>query len=226
MATKKGDFVELKFAGYANGELFDSNIEEELKKLNPESKPQKTIVVIGERMVVPGLDDSLEGKEFEKEYEVDVPAKDGFGPRHRELIKVIPLKMFHAQKIDPHPGMSFVIDNQAVKVIAVSGARVTTDFNNPLAGKDLHYRFTITRQITEPRDKAESIFNTFWRFAPEFDVSETTVTVKGPKNFELFVGAYKEKFNELVGLELAFMEVKPEKKETSAEKADAPESKE
>ena len=31
--TKKHDFVEIKFTGKANNEIFDSNIEEDLKKI-------------------------------------------------------------------------------------------------------------------------------------------------------------------------------------------------
>ena len=34
----KGDFVEIQFTGKANGEIFDSNIPEDLKKLNKEGK--------------------------------------------------------------------------------------------------------------------------------------------------------------------------------------------
>ena len=35
--TKKGDFVEIKYSGYANNELFDSNVEENLKKLKADN---------------------------------------------------------------------------------------------------------------------------------------------------------------------------------------------
>ena len=35
--TKKNDFIEIKFTGYANGKVFDSNIEEEAKKINQEA---------------------------------------------------------------------------------------------------------------------------------------------------------------------------------------------
>ena len=44
--TKKNDFIELKYTGYANNEIFDSNIEEDLKKLNPKAKAEKFIIVI------------------------------------------------------------------------------------------------------------------------------------------------------------------------------------
>ena len=46
--TKEKDFVEIEFTGTANGNIFDSNILEDLKKISKESKPKKTIVIIGE----------------------------------------------------------------------------------------------------------------------------------------------------------------------------------
>ena len=105
--TKIKDFVEIKFTGYIDGKVFDSNIDEDLKKVSPDSKPDKTIICIGEQMVVPGLDKALEGKEINKEYEINIPYTEGFGKKHRELIKTIPLKIFTAQKINPYPGASF-----------------------------------------------------------------------------------------------------------------------
>ena len=203
--VKEKDFVEIKYSGYANGSLFDSNIEEDLKKLNPEAKAEKTVICIGQKMLVPGLDKQLEGKNIGEEYEIDVPYKEAFGERKRELIKVIPLKAFSEQKIHPQPGMMFTLDNALVKIIAVSGARVTTDFNNPLAGKDLKYKITMTRIITDVKEKSETMLKFFLRFAPEFEVNEK-VTVKGPKILEQMVGLYKDKFKELVGKELAFEE--------------------
>jgi len=72
---KKKDFVEIKFTGYSNGNVFDSNIEEDLKKIDSKAKPKETIVIVGEGMVVNGLDNALEGKEIGKDYEINVPAK-------------------------------------------------------------------------------------------------------------------------------------------------------
>ena len=134
--VKKGDFIEIKYTGYANSEIFDSNIEEDLKKINSEAKPEKVVIVIGEKMVVEGLDKDLENKELNKKYEVKVPYKEGFGPRHRELMRILPLKSFIEQKVMPQPGMMFTLDNNLVKILAVSGARVTVDFNNPLRSEE------------------------------------------------------------------------------------------
>src|SRR3989344_4571237 len=118
---KKGDFVEIKYTGYVNGEIFDSNIEEDLKILNPEAKPEKTIVAVGEGMVVVGLDKALEGKEMNKEYVVKFGHKEGFGDRNKDLIRTIPLKIFTEKNIMPQAGMMFSLDNQIVRIVAVSG---------------------------------------------------------------------------------------------------------
>ncbi|MEI6732241.1 MAG: FKBP-type peptidyl-prolyl cis-trans isomerase, partial [archaeon] len=81
--AKKNEFVELKFTGIANGEVFDSNIEEDLKKVNSQSPAEKTIVCIGQGMIIPGLDKALEGKEIGKEYGASIKAPEAFGVRKR-----------------------------------------------------------------------------------------------------------------------------------------------
>jgi len=215
--TKRNDFIEIKYTGYANGQLFDSNIEEEAKKINPEAKVEKTIIVIGQGMVVPGLDKAVEDKELNKEYEIDVPFKDGFGERRRELLRTIPLSAFHKQKVDPQPGMVLALDNNIVKIITVSGARVMTDFNNPMAGKNLNYKFRIIRFVKEDKEKAETLFQLFFKFIPEFEVKESKVIVKGPQILEEIIKHYKEKFKELMKKDLGFEEKTEEKKEEKTE---------
>ena len=74
--VKRNDFIEIKYTGYADGKAFDSNIEEDLKKINPEAKEEKTIIVVGQGMVVSGLNRALEEKEIGKKYEISVKAKD------------------------------------------------------------------------------------------------------------------------------------------------------
>lgn len=207
--VKKKDFVEIKFTGYANGELFDSNIKEELKKLDAKTEPKKTIVSVGEGMILKGLDNALEGKEIGKEYGVSFGPKEGFGERKKELVKTIPLKVFHEKKVNPQPGMVFNIDDYLVKIVSVSGGRVLADFNNPLAGKDIKYRFTITKIVEDEKEKCESVFDSIFRMVPPFEIKEKEVIVKGPKGFDIFINAFNAKFKELIGKELKFEEMKP-----------------
>ena len=215
----KKDFVEIKFSGYSNGNVFDSNIDEDLKKISKDAKPKETIVIVGESMVVSGFDRALEGKEIGKDYEIKIPAKDGFGERRKELVKTIPLKIFREKKINPYPGMILAMDENLVRIITVSGARVMADFNNPLAGKELVYKFKIVRKIQDGKEKAKTVFESMLRFVPDFELKGNEIVMKGPKFMEKIVDALKEKFKELVGKELKF-EIEEEKAEQKEDKTE------
>jgi len=194
--VKDKDFIDLEFTGSANGDIFDSNIPLDLAKINPEALPQKTIISVGSEMVVKGLDSALIGKEVGKQYEVHVLKKDAFGERKRELVKTIPLKVFTEQKINPRPGATLFLDNHLARIITVSGARVITDFNNPLAGKDLDYKFTIKKIITDEREKVTALLQFYFKAVPDFTIQEKTITVKGPKPLEQFIQVYKDRFSD------------------------------
>ncbi len=219
---KNKDFVELKFTGYVNGNVFDSNIEEDLKQISQEAKPEKLIIAVGEKMVVNGLDNALEDKEIGKEYRIEIPYKDGFGERKRELVKTIPLKVFTQQKVNPVPGASFILDNMMARVITVSGARVITDFNSPLAGKDLKYKFTIVREVTDAKEKSEAFLKFFFRFVPHFEISEDKVFIMGPQAMEYLVNPNKEKFKALIGKELVFSLVTENKRHSESPESPEP----
>jgi len=218
-AIKKNDIVELKYTGYHDKVVFDSNVEAELKKINPDANAEKLVVVVGHGMVVPGFDKAIEGKEIGKEYEISLSPKEGFGERKRELIKTIPLKVFHAKRVDPKPGMTLALDNMLVKIITVSGARVVADFNNPMAGKDVTYKFSVERRIDDEKEKCENVFNLFFRIKPDFEIKDKVI-VKGPKKFEFFVTALKDKFKEIIGKELAFEEIKKEERKEEKDKTE------
>ena len=200
----KNEFVELKYTGYANEEMFDSNIEEDLKKAKSDSQPRLVIVKIGGGMIVKGLDSALEEKEIGKEHEVSMAAIDGFGSRNPKLVRTIPLAEFTSRRIMPQPGMLFTLDEQLVKIIAVSGARVIADFNNPMAGKELKYKFTIVRKVENENEIIKSVFLFLLRFAPEFDVRDKEVVIKGPKILEGIAKAYSSKFKAFIGKELGW----------------------
>ncbi len=208
---KQGEFIEIKFTGFADGKPFDSNILEDLKNLNPKSEPEKTIIIVGKEMVVRGLDKEFVGKEFNKEYRVSFSHKEGFGPRYKELIRTIPLKIFTGQRINPRPGASFVLDNQLAKVIAVSGARVITDFNNPLAGKDLEYKFTAIRSVEDLKEKAETVCKLIFRFIPKIEIDKDVVIIHGPKVLENLMKHSESEFKFLLNARVSFKESSPEK---------------
>lgn len=212
-----GDFVELQFTGKTNGVIFDSNIAEDLKTIAPDAKPHKVIVAAGHNMLPPGFDKALLDKEVGKQYTIHLKPSEGFGVRHKDLVKIIPVKVFHAQKLDPKPGATFFIDGRTVKVIAVSGARATVDFNNPLAGKELEYSFTIVRIIENEAERVDAFVEYFLRVKLKHRIEGDKVVLIGPKILEQFCAAFNAQAKEILKKELVFEEEKEVKKAPSKE---------
>jgi len=139
---KSKDFIELEFTGRVKeGNIFDSNIKEDLQKaeLNTPAKP--FIFAIEEEMFLKSIDEYLIGKETGKDYEIELNPEKAFGKRNPQMVKMVPLKIFKQQQQPPYPGMTFNFDGQIGKIISVSGGRILIDFNNPLAGKTVLYLF-------------------------------------------------------------------------------------
>ena len=204
--TKKKDFVEIEFIGLANGEIFDTNIKKEAEKsgMNIEEKP--LIVCIGEGMVVKGFDKELEDKELGKKYKIKLSPENAFGKRNPSLIKIIPHSIFKEKQINPVSGLMLNLDGMLAKILSVSGGRVITDFNNPLAGKDIEYEFTIKRKIGDEKDKVNALQDFFFKKRFDFRVEDKIVFKEeaGP-----FLKIFEKKFKEILGKDI---EVEKEKK--------------
>ena len=144
MSVKKNDFVEMEFTGSISetGEIFDTTKKEDAKSANIDSKNIKPFILsVGNQMLPIGFDADLEGKEIGKEYTLTLEAKDAFGVRQPSLIKLVPTKLFHEQKIKPERGMKLSLDGQMVRIVSTSGGRTLVDFNGPLAGKRVTYSY-------------------------------------------------------------------------------------
>src|SRR3989344_5253726 len=153
MTLQKKDFIEIKFTGKTkDGEIFDSNIEGDLKKSNLSIKPEPIVFCIGEGMFLEGIDKFLEGKEIGN-YKIELPPEEAFGRRDQRLIQMIPIKVFFDHKSNPMPGAIFQFDGKIGKVLTVSGGRVIVDFNNPLAGKQVRYNVDVLRKVDSLDEK-------------------------------------------------------------------------
>jgi FKBP-type peptidyl-prolyl cis-trans isomerase 2 len=155
---KKGDFVELDYtAKVKEGNfVFDTTsaaVAKETDSFNPKFKYQPIIICVGEQQLIKGLDAALVGKSMGK-YNVDISAEEGFGKKQAGLLKLIPLKLFTRDKVQPYAGLEVNVDNEMGVIKSVSGGRVIVDFNHPLAGKDLSYEVEVRRIVT---DKAEQL---------------------------------------------------------------------
>lgn len=219
VSVQKDDFIELEFTGIVKdtNEIFDTTNREEAKKIgmqNPD-KVKSAMLSIGHGMTVTGLDSDLPGKEVGKEYSVELKPENAFGKRNPSMIKMIPLKLFLEQRIMPEKGMQLSLDGMVVKIVSVSGGRVLVDFNNPLSGKTVVYKYKITKKIEDQNEKITALQDFFFRKNFDFEVKDKDLIIKVDKNMQKFVEMMAKPFEEILGLKVKveIYEKKEEKKE-------------
>ncbi|MGV8162312.1 MAG: FKBP-type peptidyl-prolyl cis-trans isomerase [Candidatus Nanoarchaeia archaeon] len=174
--AKKGDFIELDYTARLVDEnvVFDTTEVEEAKKagilhdheehddhghhhnhLHKEDLKPVTIC-IGERHVLPGLDNKLEGLELGK-HKILLSEEEAFGKKDTKLLKLMPMNLFKKQNIKPFIGLTLDIDGSRGIVRSISGGRVIVDFNHPLSGKKVEYTVTLKRQVTDHKEQLEAV---------------------------------------------------------------------
>jgi len=211
---KSKDFVEIDFVGKANNETFDTNIKEEAEKISPKMEIRPLIICVGQGMLVKGFDKEIEGKEIGKKYTIKLSPEESFGKRNSSLVRIVPARFFKEKQVTPYPGMMLNVDGMVAKIISVSGGRVTTDFNNPLAGKEIEYSFTIKRKITDEKEKVDSLQEFFFKQKFNFKIENNKVIFS--KEAAPFIKILGPKFKEILGKEIEFE--KEEKKPAKDEK--------
>ena len=212
---KKNDFIELDFTGkiISTNEIFDTTIKADAKSQGFKTqgiKPQT--LSVGHEMLPKGLDSDLIGKEIGKSYELNLKPEAAFGKRNKDLIRMIPTKHFREQKIEPIRGMQLELDGQLVKVLSSDKGRTLIDFNNPLAGKEVHYKYKINKIITSQKEKITALQEFFFRHIFDYEIKEKTIIFKVPKEAENFIKMFSSKFEEILGLKVKAEPIKETKK--------------
>jgi len=211
MGLQKKDFVEIDFTGrIKNGEVFDSTLKKELEKLRPEQKSsvkaKPFIFCLGQGMFLKALDAFLIGKETGKDYEIELKPEKAFGKRDPLSIKKIPTRIFKEKKVTPLPGDVFNFDGSTGKILAVSGGRVIVDFNHPLAGKTVVYQIKVLRKVTNLNEKIKALNEFFFRRKFKFEVKNKKLIIEADKSLLKFIELFKDKFKEILGLDLEIKE--------------------
>ena len=224
MTFKKKDFIEIEFTGKVkDGEIFDSNIKKDLENANLDFEPKPFVFSSGEGMFLKGVEDFLIGKEVGK-YNVELSPEKAFGNREQKLIQVVSMKVFREQKMNPVQGAMFNFDGRLAKILSVSGGRVIVDFNNPVAGKDVVYEIKILRKVDDINEKTKALIQFLFKRDLNFEINEKKVILKVEKELVKFVELFKDKFKDILGLELEAREA-IKKKEEDQEKDNKEESK-
>ena len=141
------------------GMVFDTNIESEAKKHNIYNKDiqfKPVVLCVGEGHVVKGLDDFLIGKKLGKH---TVSLENAFGKKNAKLLRLVSIKEFHKNQIQPVPGLEVELDDRRGIVRAVNGGRVIVDFNNPLASQDITYDVDLKKIIEDESEKVAGVLD-------------------------------------------------------------------
>lgn len=183
MKSQKGDFVEIKYVGKLDdGSIFDLNDKDIAEKTGMQGHiHEKTIVCLGERDVVPGLDDFLLEKEIGTKLTASIPAEKAFGKKDPKQIQMIPSNKFKEQKINPMAGLRVEIDQYTGVIKSVSGGRVLVDFNHPLAGRDVHYEIMIIKKVEDLKEKVSGFLElNFHLHHAQLEEKEGVITLTAP----------------------------------------------
>lgn len=158
----KGDFIEIEYTGKLTEDniIFDTTSEKIAKESNIFNQKQKygpAIICVGESQVPIGLDDFLNDKELNKDYKINLPAELAFGKKDTKKLKIIPMKVFLKDRIQPQVGLIVEVDGMQGIIRTVNSGRTIVDFNHPLSGRDVSYEVKILKKIEEETKKAGSI---------------------------------------------------------------------
>ena len=218
MKLRKKDFIELEFTGRVkDGKIFDSNIEKDLKKINPDGKAKPFILSLGQGMFLKGIEDFLIGKDI-GDYEVNLSPEEAFGRRDAKLIQRIPASVFKEHDLKPIPGIVFNFDGRIGKVLAASGGRIMVDFNNPIAGKDVVYKIRALRKVEKLEEKVQALMDFLFRQEFKFEIKDKKLMIYVDKKMIKFIEVFKDKFKEVLDLTLDVVEL-GEKKEKTPKKS-------
>ena len=144
------------------GKVFETThaqVAKESNMYNLNAKYAPVTVIVGEKMLIKGLESLLETAKVGEEIERVFPSEQAFGERDQKKIILTPLADFHKNKIQPVAGMVIEADGVNARVQSVSGGRVRLDFNHELAGKALKYKVKVEKEFTKPEEKAKALLD-------------------------------------------------------------------
>ncbi len=126
--------------------------------------------IVGLGRLPKGLDESLTGKAVGEEGEVMVPPEKGAGQRDPKLVSLHSIREFIKLNIEPELGMPVVIGGRRGYVSAITAGRVRVDYNNPLAGKNLNYKYKIAKKAGTLPEKIHALLDMDYGLGEQFKI--------------------------------------------------------
>lgn len=172
---QKGDIVKLEYDliiketgkvyGTTNAEVAEKNEIFDARKIY---KP--TTMIIGAGRMLKAFEEAVEKAEMGAESTVEIPPKDAYGERNPTKVELIPVHELRKQDIYPYPGATVNIRGSTGTIQTVTPGRVRVDFNHPLAGRTLIYKFKVVGKADKPEEKVAGIIEMHYGDPEDFGV--------------------------------------------------------
>ena len=175
----KGDIAWIDYEGWiispgGDRTLFDTTREAVAKdadKFDEKKVYAEFPVIVGHGRLLPGLDEALLTTEIGTDAELTIPPDKGAGERDPKLVELHPLREFLKQEIHPELGMEVSLGGRKGTITQVTGGRVRIDYNNPLAGKTLQYKFRLTKKANTPEERLRAVLEMDYGLAEQFKIT-------------------------------------------------------
>lgn len=160
------------------GSVIETTIEEDAKKASIYREGEKyspKLVYLGGKWILESWEEELLKSEVGVERTVEIPPEKAYGFRDPSKVKTYAARRFSKPQ-ELTPGALVEVDNRIGVVRNISGGRIQVDFNPPLAGKTLIYKFKVVKVLEEDVEKVKYLVN---RRLPEASIEEILVEVEG-----------------------------------------------
>lgn len=181
MTVKPGDFLLVNYTLKVkeSGQTVDTTYDTVAKEAHihrHDSPYGPLFVILGEGWLPKGLEDSLVGLDVGKATTVELPPEKGYGARDPTKMRLVPIRRFRDEKIEPVPGTEIQLGGRPAVVRSVGAGRVQVDYNHPLAGRTLVYDVSVEKVLD---DENEKILNVISKRIPEVDKTKFVLDRKG-----------------------------------------------
>ena len=204
---KVGDIIRLDYDMWVvdPDKLFDTTHEKLAKEheIFDEKKSYKPLpTIVGANKVIKGLEESLLKAEVGKDYEVDISPAEGFGERNPELTEtfsmreVIRLPEFRKGDVYPEVGTRIGIKKKTGTITRIADGRVRVDFNHPLAGKTIRYKYNVKSQCKKGKEQIGAVIEMHYGKIEGFevDVKKGVSTIKVPDTCKYDLSWFQMKY--------------------------------
>jgi FKBP-type peptidyl-prolyl cis-trans isomerase SlyD len=201
MTVKPGDFLLVNYTLKVkeSGQTVDTTYDAVAKDAHlhrEDTSYGPRFIILGEGWLPKGLEDSLVGTDVGKPTTIELPPEKGYGNRDPGKMRLVPIRRFRDEKIEPVPGAEIELGGRRAVVRSVGAGRVQVDYNHPLAGRTLVYDVSVEKVL---EDENEKILNVISIRIPEVDKTKFNLQHTGA---DLTIDVPEEAFY-LSGLQVA-----------------------